>query len=83
VQSRFLATPEIEGGALKDYRILILPYSIAISDREARAIEQFLERGGIVYADGATGLMDERGASLVRARDAVSGLTAERRIAPA
>lgn len=60
VQFRFLATPEIEGGALKDYRILILPYSIAISDREARAIEQFLERGGIVYADGATGLMDER-----------------------
>lgn len=57
---RFLATPEIESGALARYRVLILPYSIAISDREAREIEQFLERGGRVYADEHTGRMDER-----------------------
>lgn len=60
VQFRFLATPEIEAGALRNYRVLILPYSIAISDREAREIEKFMERGGIVYADGETGRMDER-----------------------
>jgi hypothetical protein len=39
---------------------LILPYSIAISGREARAIERFLDRGGIVIADEQTGRMDER-----------------------
>ena len=40
--------------------MLILPYSIALSDAEARAIERFIERGGIVYADDQTGRMDER-----------------------
>jgi len=60
VQFRFLATPQIEQGALEDYRILILPYSIAISDKEAEEIEKFMDRGGIVYADEQTGRMDER-----------------------
>jgi len=60
LQFRFLATPEIEAGGLKNYKVLILPYSISISDREAREIEQFMERGGTVYADEHTGKMDER-----------------------
>ena len=60
IQFRFLATPQIEQGELDRYRVLILPYSIAISDREARAIERFLERGGIVLADEEAGRMDER-----------------------
>lgn len=60
VQFRFLATPQIERGALKDYRILILPYSIAISDKEAEEIEKFMDRGGVVYADEHAGRMDER-----------------------
>ena len=59
-QFRFLATPQIEAGLLDNYRVLILPYSIAISDKEARAIERFMDRGGIVYADDQTGRMDER-----------------------
>ena len=60
VQFRFLATPQIESGALDKYRVLVLPYSIAISDAEAREIERFMDRGGIVYGDEQTGLMDER-----------------------
>ena len=60
VQFRFLATPQIEAGELDKYRVLILPYSIALSDAEARAIERFLDRGGMVYADAQTGRMDER-----------------------
>jgi hypothetical protein len=47
-------------GALDKYRVLILPYSIALSDAEARQIERFLDRGGIVLADDQTGRMDER-----------------------
>jgi len=58
-QFRFLATPQIEAGALDKYHVLILPYSIAISDKEARAIEQFMDRGGIVYGDDQTGRMNE------------------------
>jgi hypothetical protein len=60
LQFRFLATPQIEAGGLKDYKVLILAYSIALSDREAREIEAFMERGGVVYADEQTGKMDER-----------------------
>ncbi|MBI3279571.1 MAG: beta-galactosidase, partial [Acidobacteria bacterium] len=60
VQFRFLATPQIERGDLDPYKVLILPYSIALSDAEVRAIERFLARGGIVYADEQTGRMDER-----------------------
>jgi hypothetical protein len=57
---RFLATPQIEAGDLKNHKVLILPYSIALSDKEAREIEQFMDRGGVVYADEHTGKMDER-----------------------
>jgi hypothetical protein len=60
VQFRFLATPQIESGALDKYRVLILPYSIALSDREVREIERFMDRGGVVYGDEQTGRMDER-----------------------
>jgi hypothetical protein len=60
IQFRFLATPQIESGELDNYKVLILPYSIALSDREIAAIERFLTRGGIVYADEQTGRMDER-----------------------
>jgi hypothetical protein len=60
VQFRFLATPQIEQGELDKHRVLILPYSIALSDAEARAIERFMDRGGTVIADDQTGRMDER-----------------------
>ncbi|HSB13256.1 MAG TPA: beta-galactosidase [Bryobacteraceae bacterium] len=60
LQLRFLATPQIEAGDLKNYRVLILPYSIALSDREIQEIERFMDRGGVVYADEQTGKMDER-----------------------
>ena len=58
IQFRFLATPQIESGMLDKYHVLILPYSIALSDQEARAIERFMDRGGIVYGDDQTGRMD-------------------------
>ena len=58
VQFRFLATPQIESGMLDKYRVLILPYSIALSDREAAEIERFMDRGGLVLGDDQTGRMD-------------------------
>ena len=39
--------------------MLILPLSLAVSSKEARAIEAFAQAGGVVIADGAPGLMDE------------------------
>lgn len=60
LQFRFLATPQIEAGELKNYKVLILPNSIALSDREIQEIERFMDGGGVVYADDQTGKMDER-----------------------
>ncbi len=59
VQFRFLATQQIERGELDRFRVLILPYSIALSDAEIAAIERFLQRGGRVFADEQVGRMDE------------------------
>jgi len=60
VQFRFLATPQIEAGDLSQYKVLILPYSIALSDLEIDEIERFAAAGGLVYLDEQTGRMDER-----------------------
>jgi hypothetical protein len=59
-QFRFLATQQIESGMLDHYRVLILPYSIAITDKEAQEIERFMARGGTVFGDDQTGRMDGR-----------------------
>ena len=60
IQFRFLATPQIESGMLDKYRVLILPYSIALGDKEAAEIERFMDRGGLVLGDEQTGRMDAR-----------------------
>lgn len=60
VQFRFLATPQIEAGELENYRALILPYSIALSDKEVEEIERFSARGGKVFIDDQAGRMDEK-----------------------
>jgi hypothetical protein len=45
---------------LDRYRVLILPYSIAITGKEAQEIERFMARGGTVFGDDQTGRMDGR-----------------------
>jgi len=58
-QYDFVASQQIEAGELQAYRLLILPYSIALSETEAEQIRQFAASGGIVVGDLQTGLMDE------------------------
>jgi len=57
----FLAYAELEKGELdpSKYRVFILPMSIALSEKEIHSIRSFAERGGVVIADTAAGLMDE------------------------
>jgi hypothetical protein len=56
---------------------LVLPYSAALSDREVAAIRRFVEEGGVLLADGATGLFDEHVAwREAGALDALLGVTA-------
>ena len=76
-QYDFVAYSQIEEGYLNEggYRLLILPHSVALSDKEARAIEAFVASGGIVISDLWPGVMNEhctwRGAG---ALDALFGI---------
>ncbi|HML47155.1 MAG TPA: beta-galactosidase trimerization domain-containing protein, partial [Clostridia bacterium] len=58
-QYRFVSSRQIEADELNRYRVLILPYSIALGEREASKIRSFAQRGGLVIGDVQTGLMDE------------------------
>lgn len=52
--------------ALKNYRVLILPRTLALSQSEADAIRQWTEQGGILIADYLPGTFDEHGAARSR-----------------
>jgi len=60
-QYDFVAYSQIEEGYLNEggYRLLILPHSVALSDEEAWAIEEFVASGGVVIADLWPGVMNE------------------------
>ena len=58
-QYNFVATQQLEAGELSKYRLLILPFSIALSKKETEEIRKFVANGGFVLADFQTGVMDE------------------------
>lgn len=64
----FLSPKELENGKLHDYRILLLPYSQALSEAECRQIRSFVENGGLLIADFNPGIMDEHGKRLPKSR---------------
>ena len=51
----------IQSGVPKEYKVLILPAQIALSDVEARRIKAFCKAGGTVIADYMPGLWDQHG----------------------
>ncbi len=51
----------IQRGIPDEFRVLILPACLCLSDAEARAIKAFCERGGTVIADYLPGLWDQHG----------------------
>jgi len=69
-QCEFLATPELEAGELtkRNYAAFVLPYSVALSEKEAVALRQYVEKGGLLLADAKTGMMDEHCKTLGKAR---------------
>ncbi len=62
LQFDFISYGDIEKGMLRSrgYRALVLPMSLALSDKEVEAIRGFVSRGGIVIADALAGVMDDR-----------------------
>lgn len=51
----------VQRGVPDEYRVLILPACLCLSDAEARQIRAFCERGGTVIADYLPGLWDQHG----------------------
>jgi hypothetical protein len=68
LQYRYLSSEEVRHGALAggDYRILMLPHTVALSPIEAKEISDFVERGGVVVADGEPGVFDEHGRQMAK-----------------
>jgi hypothetical protein len=65
LQHRFLSSEQVRLGQLRgDYRVLILPHTIALGASEAAEIRGFVERGGVVIADSEPGQFDGHGRRL-------------------
>lgn len=58
---RYVTNTRLADGrdSLKDFKVLILPRSCALSDELLEKIEEFVREGGKVIADVRTGIMDE------------------------
>jgi hypothetical protein len=62
-QYDYLSYEQIEKGDLRrrGFRVLVLPGSIALSEKEAQQIRAFVKAGGLVLADVRPGITDEHG----------------------
>lgn len=62
-QYRFVAATEVEDdpASLEAYRVLVLPYAACLSEELVRTIRAFVEKGGLLVADGRTGLLTGNG----------------------
>jgi hypothetical protein len=65
LQHRFVSSEQVRRGELRrDYRVLILPHTIALGASEAAEIRSLVERGGVVIADSEPGQFDAHGRRL-------------------
>ena len=78
-----MASEQVEANGLEGRRVFVLPFSLALSDAEARALRAFVEKGGVLLADGPTGLVDEhvnwRASGALDELFGIAGLPADRR----
>ncbi|MGH7143879.1 MAG: beta-galactosidase trimerization domain-containing protein [Planctomycetota bacterium] len=51
----------VKNGIPKEYKVLILPATMCLSDIEAKRIEEFCQNGGTVIADYLPGIFDQHG----------------------
>lgn len=60
LQYNFVSSSQIQASELskKNYKVLILPWSMAISTSEAERIKEFVKQGGLLIADVMPGIMD-------------------------
>ncbi|HUU53818.1 MAG TPA: beta-galactosidase [Armatimonadota bacterium] len=66
-QYNYVAYDAVEEGGLAEYRVLVLPGSIALSEEEVEQIKAFVARGGLLLADEMPGRTDVHGKRLAKA----------------
>jgi len=66
-QYNYLAYSDLEAGGLAQYSALVLPGSIALSEKEVENIKTFVRRGGLLLADEMPGQTDVHGKRLPEA----------------
>src|SRR6185437_4790795 len=66
LQPSFVSPTLVERGVLRhgNYRVLVLPYTLAMSSIEAGEIRSFARQGGVVISEGQPGIFDEHGRKL-------------------
>src|SRR5438876_1044899 len=77
LQYEFVGARQIEEGKLtrNEYRVLILPQSLAVSARDVEQIRQFVQAGGVLIADYRAATMNEHGRDLGRGQlDSIFGI---------
>lgn len=57
----WITDTSIKEGDLENYRMIILTGALMLSDETLSALEDYVENGGIVIADGLAGMYDETG----------------------
>ncbi len=61
---RFVSSEQVENGALKDFKVLVLPQSWALTDKEVPPLKEWIaspKSAGTALADGTPGLFDGHG----------------------
>ncbi|MBI2201105.1 MAG: beta-galactosidase, partial [Armatimonadetes bacterium] len=79
LQYSYVSDRQVEAGALRGKKLLILPDVMCMSQKTAEAIEEFVRGGGVVLADLCPALWDEHGRPLRPGRlDRLFGVTRDR-----
>jgi Beta-galactosidase trimerisation domain/Beta-galactosidase len=63
-QYDFISYLDVDAGHIdlvKRFKVIILPQTLCLSEREARALRQFVRSGGMLIADTLCGLLSETG----------------------
>ena len=60
----YLTPEEIAAGKLKNFKVLFMPNSQALTQAEVKAMKEFVKKGGLLIADFNPGIMDEHGKML-------------------
>ncbi|MBL8228581.1 MAG: beta-galactosidase [Bryobacterales bacterium] len=70
LQYRFVAYEQLELGELLrgGYKVLMLPDSLSLSEREAQAIREFVAQGGTLITNAMPGTHDEHSRKLLESR---------------